>query len=614
MKQDPNPVEIKVTSTADLGAVEKTTEEINKTTEATKKQGLTEEEIAAKKAQRDKEYADWQEANREKNEKEYALWKKDHEARVSGIKEETVATKELSAAEEDRARRKAEFDARTSASRANGTNVSTPADAAGNPMAMGALLREEEQLVEVKRRSAEMTWAEAAAADDLADKEREVVQATEEQTKALEKQREADVQRAQQLKRTREEVSEAQKGYDKLFDQQRMQANAQLFRELAQAVGEFGRKFAETEQGKKAMEGLSDETQVFGSTFATVGAGVAQGAAVGGPIGAAIGGLTALVKKFGDEWINTANRVEQSNQEMEAGLEATRLRMKEREDQATSDRIRKAYEAERKELERQRDVLEDLSKLRDAKGDLAVAKDKLADTRAANAGVPQAAIDIGNVGEQLTRQRADLAADLEKNRAELQILVEQMWAAQQAFKEKLKQGATAAENSEEARNLKTLADQVDVAERNFAALKQRLAVQEETFATEAQAELESQKGKLLGSLEQSAEKLQADLQRAVQEQGGKQSDAARIALQNLAKILSDGQVSEGEVQQLIQVVQTLKNSREAADKAVIDGMNQLIKNTNLITDTLAKQTRDIDQQRRDLDRIALSNGVNRNPR
>lgn len=409
-----------------------------------------------------------------------------------------------------------------------------------------------------------------------------------------EEQRKRDVEIAQARKKAKEDIDGLNASVERLARAEKWRAIGQELRQLTGAVAQFSREFAATDAGKEAISGLSEEMQIFGKTASEVGAGVAQGYSQGGLIGGAIGGLRGLIQSVDGEWLDANARIMASGQELERATVAHTLRLQERRKEATDKAIQEAYAAERKELEGQREQLEQIAALREAKGDLAQAQDKLNDARAVNAGVPREAIQIENVGQKLTEDREALAADLARNREELQLLSNEAFAASAAYRSQVDAtGAKSAEALAALEEMKAMFDKVGTAESNLAALKERLNVQEQAFTTGAQAELEEQKGRLLGTLSGQAEKLRSDLDAEITEKGNSASLTAKSALADLTKILGDRAVTESEVQQLVQIMERLRTTQEGKDSAVLDGLGKIATNGDTFLGILQRTVNEV---------------------
>jgi hypothetical protein len=177
-------------------------------------------------------------------------------------------------------------------------------------------------------------------------------QAIERQTQALEDLTDAEAGVARSTGRLNDEAKKPD-GFAMLFSQQRLIEIGRQLGQLATVAGEFGREWAKTEEGQRALAGLSDETKAFGSVALGVASSVAQGFATGGPIGAALGGITALVEKVGGAWVESNERIKASNAEVAQAEEEHYQRMEQRRRAAANDAIERRLRREEEALKDQ---------------------------------------------------------------------------------------------------------------------------------------------------------------------------------------------------------------------------------------------------------------------
>lgn len=430
-----------------------------------------------------------------------------------------------------------------------------------NPMTDGSQLRATKQATEATKEHLE-------AIDDLV---AAVRQLTEEEEAALKAQQDADVERAKNLKATREGTDEASDGFDRLFNQQRLQGIGQQLEGLARVSGEFVRKFSETEQGKEAIGQLSEELTVLGSTAASVASGAAAGFATGGPWGAAIGGLTGLVKTLGDEWINTNERIMASNREFDQALAESTARIEARKKAAIDRAVEERFAAERLELQKQREELEHIKALRDAQQGLSNAQDKLGDQRAAQAGVPQSSIDNGNIGRELQDEIQGLGDQITESRAKLNLLSQSFELDQQAYEKKAREiGSEAAATSAEFQKMQQSLAGLASADRYLKALEERAPIEAERFRTEATAAIEREfggvKDKVGQDVTDNAKKAIQEIEAISKEKGGQLTKDARDVLERLYATVKDGIPNEDQANDLKLLMSTFRTTVEGQQK------------------------------------------------
>lgn len=235
MAQDPNPVEIKVTSSADLEAVDKTTETLKDTTEATK-------ELEAA------------EAKRAENEKAHADWLADHQRR---LEQYAAKAKEIAQAEADLAA------------------VKMPDHMMGPPRDEAA-----EELEALQRENAALEVRKQLE-QDIADAVERIEQAGE------------------GAARKTEDVNEQGKILDRMLLGQGLGQASELFHKMEANLGDFAKQLEHVnpelaETFETASKGAGALSNILGG--AAVGA--AAGGPIGAGIGAIVTGLLEMGKTW----------------------------------------------------------------------------------------------------------------------------------------------------------------------------------------------------------------------------------------------------------------------------------------------------------------------------
>ena len=474
------------------------------------------------------------------------------EKEVKAVEKVTEAVEDLSDAEKERAKRKAEYEQRMAT-----PGYSDPV----NPMTDGSQLAARQQATEATKDQAE-------AVEDLTFKVEELSQAEQD---ALKAQREGDLERAKAAKRARESVEQADDGFSKLFNQQRLQGIGFLLSQLTQEAGRFAREFAASAKGKELLAGLSEETRIFGSTVAEVGTGVAQGFAIGGPIGAAVGGLKGLLTSLGTEWLATNKRIEDSNKDLADAVTNSKARMEQRARVAKDDGIRKQLAAELTEIEKQNAAIERQKKLRDALKGLAEAKDALADQRAIAGGASPEQVGIRNTGEDSAAEQADIAQALADKKAELDTLGKEVQAKANAFVEATRGlSERVAAKSEEAIALREAMARLESMTLDYEAMQQENAVRLETLKVETTTVMEGQFSQASQSIGTTvtglANQAISDIEALSKEKGGEISRDARDILDRLRQIVKDGIPDEQQAAELQQLMGLFRSTWEGANR------------------------------------------------
>ena len=176
---------------------------------------------------------------------------------------------------------------------------------------------------------------------------------------------------SEEFKKLSEEAKKPE-GFAKLYSKERMEGIKSSFQDLGRAVGEFAKEFAKTDEGKRLLEGLPEELQVFGETALKVSDDVAKGFSQGGPIGGAVSGLAALIQHVGKEYLDAQERIKASNEELERAQAAHAEKAEARRKEAIRTDIEKQYqreleilESQSEEMDRQRQVRSALRELQD---------------------------------------------------------------------------------------------------------------------------------------------------------------------------------------------------------------------------------------------------------
>jgi hypothetical protein len=451
--------------------------------------------------------------------------------------------------------------------------VETAGRAAANPMADGSQAAAVVQRKEV----VDLTWEQAAAIDHVRDAEEAAAKSAE---TAAEATRKADVDKAQGLKRIREEATRAAAETEKILQQQRLQGIGRELQNLAVQVRAFAAEFAATEEGQEMLAGVNGQLRETVGLVGSITSGAATGGAMGGIWGALIGGGAALVTEFKDAFTATTRQVIQSNAELEAATVANFQRMEAKRKATATDEIRTKYKEETDELARQREELERIAELRGLQADLGRAKDALADQRALNAGANPDAIRIENIGQRANEEIAARGAALKTEQDKLLTLQDDLAIAQMSYREQVK---ATGKQSDEAKQALARISELEGSETSQQALvnklQEQLAVRDATTVAEFQTKAEAEGGKLLENLAAAAEKVSA------------KTDAAA-----LQKILEDGVVTPDEVGALIAAAQQLTASNQAKDAETLKALQTIATDGEVYLNSLGAVQRQLDEQ------------------
>lgn len=445
-----------------------------------------------------------------------------------------------------------------------------------NPMTDGSQLRATKQTTEATKEQAEAVEDLTAAVHEL----------SQEEEAALKKQRDNDLERAEAMKRGREEAEQAKKNLDDLYNQQRLQGIGRMLRDMATEASRFAQEFSKTERGKEILSGLSEEMTVFGATAASVTSGVATGFATGGPVGAAIGGITGLIKTLGDEWINTNKRIEDSNRDLDRAIDESRARIEARKKAAIDRAVEERFAAERAELQKQREELEHIRALRDSQRGLDDAKDKLNDQRAAQAGAPQSSIDLGNIAREFAGDVQGLEDQIAESRSRINILSKEVGITTEEYQRTAKEFGTEGKETVAAfKNLQQALAEVASAQGYLEALEERLPIEQEKFRVAATTAIER---KFADSKEEIGKTVTASAKDAIEEieeirkdQGGEITRRARDILEEVKKIVADGIPDADQAEALKLLMSQFRSTVEGQQKeqsetfaALMDGFRE----------------------------------------
>lgn len=196
-------------------------------------------------------------------------------------------------------------------------------------------------------------------------------------------------------------------GFGKLFSPERMEGIKGSFQDLGRAVGDFAKEFAKTEEGKKLLEGLPEEVQVFGETALKVTDGVAKGFSQGGPIGGAVAGLTALIQHVGKEYLDAQERIAASDREWEDAQAKHTQMLQDKARAAAEAGIAERTEDENERLKDQNDILKENADLMRSRRDLADSEFELKQAKERAGGKPEEVLEAERVQHDLKRKEAE---------------------------------------------------------------------------------------------------------------------------------------------------------------------------------------------------------------
>lgn len=418
---------------------------------------------------------------------------------------------------------------------------------------------------------------QAAATKDLALETKDLAEIEEE---ARQKQREADVEKAKNLKKQREEAAEAKKALDEVTNLQRVQLVQQFGEGLGRAAV-FTRSLAAELQGAGIKgAGLVNGLATGMETVSGAVSGAAAGFAVGGPLGAAIGGTVGLLSgPLKTAITNTVNDLKALKQAEDNAAEAAKG-LKAATDAAAA--------------ERSRNFLVEYFNKATAAIDAATAAAKrnealMASRREADNSIreSQAQSAARGGGDPAALERADIAGDFAAERAAIDARVRDLEIV-------AKDAADKAALLESEIGIKENSGRVDEAELQQIREKAEAA---RVAANEAQANVDLAIAQADDRIRVASEKLRSDVEASaakndeqlagqakaivemIDTEGAQLTEQQKRAKERVAEVLADGKVTDKELQTLItdlRTLATLMNGKIDATREINRRMGELL--------------------------------------
>jgi hypothetical protein len=457
---DPNPVEIKLTSTADTGGIEKTVEGLNETTEA---------------------------------------------------------TKQLSEAEADRARRKAEYEARLADKRATGTNGGSESGGEANPFTDGSQLRAVNEVTEAVQEQSK-SWEELSQTQEDA---------------TVVAQRLADVEEARRIGRERDIENAKKEAEEAVKERDAAQAN---FAAKAAGIGLVVTAWSTlTKEVKAQIDALREISPAAAEQFRAYELGLE---ALSNPFRAAI---LPVIRETENEMELLRQSIDNAAQAEARYQAAVVARAKEIETAAKNriegtlqrelnilDDQNKAYERRLRLLDSERDKLEVIATLNDA-------------ARKANGEDP------ATVDAQAAGRRAGLEqSKLQERAAKAQFDLDQANEALQSLTDAIAGAASPVQREELREKREELIRQRDDLRAEFDTVLQEVADQE---AIE-NARLQDSIRQVSEQKQKEAAELAGKVADQIENSGQELAEINKRGIAKIREVAADGRVTEAEMSTL----------------------------------------------------------------